>query len=280
MVDMLPMAGGHNSTVTSRYALGLRLKQLREDSGRTVKQLRLLGSRQKIWRMESGQGPYKPQDVRMFCELVDAAPEETNALVRRAEQSEAGRIVEDSTDLLPSALSTYVDLERTAEQITLWHNGAIPALLQTPEYSRAVIMAAARELTAERVERLVRLRIRRQEGVFGRRATIRAVLDEAVLCRPVGGAETIADQTAHLNKLAQNGCEISVLRFAAGVHPGMDGPFIILDFADPDVPAAVYAESPAGSQILNLPRRVHELRTVFARLAERAEPIQETSYRE
>lgn len=41
-----------------------------------------------------------------------------------------------------------------------------------------------------------------------------------------------------------------MIPFDAGSHPGMDGAFIVLDFADPADQSIVYTDSPAGGLFL------------------------------
>ena len=42
---------------------------------------------------------------------------------------------------------------------------------------------------------------------------------------------------------------LEVIPFSAGLHPGMKGPFEIIEFADPSVSDIVYLESPRGDII-------------------------------
>jgi hypothetical protein len=42
----------------------------------------------------------------------------------------------------------------------------------------------------------------------------------------------------------------TVLPFGAGAHPGIYGPFIIADFADPQTSAILYQEGAFGDQVI------------------------------
>jgi hypothetical protein len=57
------------------------------------------------------------------------------------------------------------------------------------------------------------------------------VIDEAVLRRPVGGAETMREQLKRLVEAAESqSIVLQVLPFAVTDHPGADGPLTILEF--------------------------------------------------
>ena len=67
------------------------------------------------------------------------------------------------------------------------------------------------------------------------------VLDEAVLRRPVGGAETMREQLKRLIDVADSPAVVlQVLPFAVTEHHGADGPLTILESASR--PPVAYAE--------------------------------------
>jgi hypothetical protein len=71
-------------------------------------------------------------------------------------------------------------------------------------------------------------------------------VDEAALRRPVGGPEVMREQLRELLRPRPN-VTIRVVPFQAGVHPGLEGGFVLLDFPqDTSFPTEVYAESMAG----------------------------------
>jgi hypothetical protein len=71
-----------------------------------------------------------------------------------------------------------------------------------------------------------------------------AVLNEAVLLRPVGGPDVMARQLAHLVKVSRlPNVTIQILPFAAGGHPAMTTPYVIIGFADPADEPIVYLDN-------------------------------------
>jgi hypothetical protein len=107
-----------------------------------------------------------------------------------------------------------------------------------------VISAGNLTGSQEDVERRVALRMARQPRLTrDDPPQFWAVLDEAVLHRTVGGPGLMRYQLDHMLDLAaQPNVAVQIIPFAAGAHPGMGKPFVILAFperADPDV---VYLE--------------------------------------
>jgi hypothetical protein len=133
---------------------------------------------------------------------------------------------------------------------------AVPGLLQTEDYARAQIRTGRVRDSDEEIEKHVAARISRQ-AILSRSdpPLLWVILDEAVLRRPVGGAEVMRDQLTRLVHAAQSPrVVLQVLPFAAGAHGGMSGPMTL--FSLPDETKLVYAEGFGGGQIIGLPEEV------------------------
>jgi hypothetical protein len=225
---------------------------MRTSAGVSVDQVvahRELGiSRAKLYRMEAGQHPVKPQDVMVLCQYLGTPQEETRRLVSLALATQA-----PSDTGIPAWFQLFRDLEQVASRIRAYDGELVPGLLQTADYARAVYRATRPEESEEAVEHQVTLRMERQERFFARDPAPQfvAVVDEAVLSRRVGSREVIRDQIQHLHRLNQRGAaDIRLLPFAAGAHAAMTGAFQILDFDDPEDPDLVYLEPHVGGRYL------------------------------
>jgi hypothetical protein len=76
------------------------------------------------------------------------------------------------------------------------------------------------------------------------------LLEEGVLRRVVGDAGLMRRQVRHLEDAAtRSNVTIQVVPTAAGAHPGLEGPFVILEF-DGD-PTIVHLETRRGSAFLD-----------------------------
>ena len=149
------------------------------------------------------------------------------------------------------AFETYLDLEAAATRIDVFEPLVVYGLFQTEDYARAVERGSNPGRGAEVIEGHVRVRLARQRTLLasGHPARVRAVLGEAALRLRVGGPAVMRAQHDHLRALARSGAaELWVLPFGAGPHPGVFGPFTILDFSDPEDPPVAHTSSYAGSR--------------------------------
>lgn len=80
-----------------------------------------------------------------------------------------------------------------------------------------------------------------RQVVLGR-AQVHLLIDEIVLRRRLGDPVMMHAQLQHLAALGSRAdVTVQVVPHDVAAHPGMDGPFLILDF--PDQPTLVYVES-------------------------------------
>jgi transcriptional regulator with XRE-family HTH domain len=124
----------------------------------------------------------------------------------------------------------------------------VPGLLQTEEYARAIISTFA---PADRVEKLVEIRMKRQELVNRPDAPrMFFILDEAVIRRQVGGKDVMRRQIARLIELGSGpDLTVEVVPFSVGTHPGLRGQFTVLEFPDPEDDDVLFLENTGGDLI-------------------------------
>jgi transcriptional regulator with XRE-family HTH domain len=252
-----------------RRQLGAELRRLREAAGlRAEDAAKALGcSHTRMSRIETGKGGAvaKPADVRTLCELygvkdnrqVEMLLDMLNVVSQQRGWWEAYEAV------LPSGLEVYVGLESDARSERAWEPLLVHGLLQTPDYARAVIQAAHLHRPGD-IDDLVQLRTERKKLLTRQQEPLElwTVLDEAVLRRPVGGAEVMRAQIAHLQEMAETpNVTIQVFPFAKGGNPGLSGAFAILDFETD--PAVTYVDSPAGNLYLEKPRDIRRFVQAF-----------------
>jgi hypothetical protein len=169
---------------------------------------------------------------------------------------------------------TYIGLEAEASAIHSYESQFVPGLLQTEDYARAVISGGQVRPDPEAAERRVAARMARQE-LFTRPEPpeIWAVLDESVILRPVGGPAVMAAQLRHLIEVSARPnavVTVQVLPLAAGAHPGMSGPFVILSFQNPKDPPMVHLETATDGLYLEEPPDIERYTLRFSHLVARA----------
>jgi hypothetical protein len=82
------------------------------------------------------------------------------------------------------------------------------------------------------------------------------VLDNAVLCRPVGGTEIMRAQLAHLLEMGRRpNVAVRVVPWSSAEYIGQDGFFKLLSSETSDV---AYAEVPTGGRLIMEPREVRD----------------------
>ncbi|QXJ26773.1 helix-turn-helix domain-containing protein [Actinomadura graeca] len=259
-----------------RMLVGAQLRRLRESAGISTEAAgyEIRGSHSKISRMELGRVGFKERDVADLLTLygvTDAARREP--LLQLVEHANTPAWWQRYGDVVPTWFEPYLGLEQGAELVRAYEVQAIPDLLQTEDYARALIRARHADAAADEVERRVELRMLRAR-VLARENPVKfwAVLDEAALRRAVGGAATMRAQLRHLAELAaEPNITVQVLPFAAGGHAGEGGPVTILRFAEPELPDVVYIEQLAGAFYPDRPAEVVRYRDVMNRLGVQAQ---------
>lgn len=241
--------------IVPRRRLGAELKALRDQAGMLLEDTAKLleCSASKISRLETGKGIPRARDVRDMLEAYGVTDKNTRdrllRLAREGQQqgwwSEYSDVLQPDT-LLPDHLDRLVALEAEASLVQEYQQSVIPGLLQTGPYARAIISELNSRYDREQVERLVALRLKRQDALSRKEAPLhlQVVLDESVLHRCIGGPEVFRAQLRSLLRSARKRTvKLRVLPYSAGMHPALAGTFQLLQFeseADRDV---VYLES-------------------------------------
>ncbi|MET7615853.1 helix-turn-helix transcriptional regulator [Streptomyces sp. NPDC005408] len=138
----------------------------------------------------------------------------------------------------PDWARTFMTYEAKANAMHKYMAHSVPGLLQTEEYAREVLRLGQPWCTEGEIEEKVAARMRRQDLLRTQRPPLFwAVLDEAVIRRPVGGSAIMRDQLARVVEAAKGPrVEVQVLPFAAGGHSAMGGSLTLLSFENaPDV---------------------------------------------
>jgi transcriptional regulator with XRE-family HTH domain len=264
-----------------RRRLGAELRQLRRRADlQLVEVARELDcSASKISRLENGKGIPRMPDVVALMRLYGVTDEERRErLTQLVHESREQGWWERYTDgvqaerFVMNAPARYAALETEAVRVRSFEVAWVHGLLQAPAYTRAVLEALLSERTDSEVDRLVELRLRRQEALTKRTPPLQleVVLDESVLSRVVGSPEVMAAQLRYLRERSTlPNVTVRVLPFSTGLHRAHAGPFQILEFADTIGSDVVFIESPSGDTYEN-ESDVELYKDVLADVADRA----------
>jgi hypothetical protein len=265
-----------------RIQLGAHLRRLRESKGITREdagwQIRASGS--KISRMELGRVSFKERDVADLLTLYGVADEREHAeLLALARQANTPGWWHQFGDILPPWFQSYLGLESAASLIRTYEVQFVPGLLQTAEYARAVIRLGHANASNQEVERRIDLRKSRQQVLTKTNPPkLWAVIDEAVLRRPIGGAQVMGAQIEALIEASKlPNIRLQIIPFDAGGHAAAGGPFAILRFPDPELPDVVYVEQLTTAQYLDKRDDVDNYAIAMEQLCIEAEPPDRTA---
>ena len=234
-------------------------------------------SKSNLSRIENAQIGIKPRDVRAALALYGVTGDDAEALVEIARGAQQRGWWQNYSGVLPEWFEFYVGLEAEASTVRTYEPESVPGLLQTEAYARAILLLTA---GSAEVDRKVAARIQRQDLLRQESTQLSAVLNEAVLLRPVGGPAVMSEQLTHLADLSQlPNVTIQVLPFTAGGHPAMTTPYVILSFADAPDESIVYLENLTNGQALEEPEHVGGYTIVHQSLCSMALGPEESSAR-
>ena len=200
---------------------------------------------QDVSHWESGLRVPKLEQVGVLLGALRVEPAERERLVELARNAREPNWLERSIPGISPRLSAFIEYERTASAIFAWEPLLIPGLVQTAGYARAILAAAGRPRAEEELR--VKVRLLRQEVLTGRNPSTYAVLlAETALRQRRGGDAIMIPQLRYLAETAQRrNISLRVLPDNEDFHPGLNGSFVIFDFAD--LPPIVFLEQYRGS---------------------------------
>jgi hypothetical protein len=219
-------------------------------------------SESKLSRIETAHSGIRLPDLQRLLDFYGTDEADRGRLVALAGQARQRGWWEAYGDALPTGYETFIGFEAEATAIFTYEAQVVPGLLQTAEYASAVTLADGVVRDRSVIEQRVAVRMARQ-AVLTRDTPPRlwAILDEAVLRRPIGGEDVMRRQ---LHRLADAGehpmITIQVLPFAAGAHRALSGSFVILEFAEGAESPLVYNEGLTGGSFRN---KTEEIRSYW-----------------
>lgn len=247
-------------------ALGTELAALRLRANLTTRQAatRIGISSATLNRIENAKRSASVADVSAMLAIYGVVGKERKRILALVEAVTAPGWLETDHQL-KELLPALTNFESQASTIFNFAPANLPGLLQTQAYARAIIS----DVMAENVPQLLADRLERQKVLTKPSAPdYLAILDEAVLRRPVGGSYVMAEQIRWLIERAKlPHIDVRVIPFKYSQYSS-PGSFNVLGFAD--APPLVYVEHRAASGFLDSPVGSRMLRDEAIRLAKMA----------
>ena len=258
-----------------RRRLAAELRRLREAAGLTCDEVaaRLEFSASKISRIETGRVLVSPRDVRDLLETYGVPEDQRGRLIQLAHESRQKGWWQGFGYSVDPHLATYLGMEGTASEIRYYSATRIPALLQTEDYTRAIIRTIAPKMDPDIYKQRVEVRMRRQEVLEGdNRPRYRVLLDEAVLHRSIGDPAVMADQLDKVLEVERQGkVTIQVIPFDVGTYAAQESNFVLLEFGGKSLMSPViFIEGLTGNQYIQRPSDIARYREAIEYLRDAA----------
>ncbi|MGL5824633.1 MAG: helix-turn-helix domain-containing protein [Nocardioides sp.] len=198
-------------TQRARSALTERLRSVRRAAGLTGAAMAgRLGpgwGQPKVSKIESGRQLPTEDDVRSWAKVTDTDPDELFALLDRAmHEFHAFREVYPAEGGAGEHQAAYAAAEQAATKLFYYQPLIVHALLQTPEYARALLALpggpADHGASSDEIDRMIAARMRRASILYEPGRDITVLVGEAALRTQVGSAEIMERQRAHIAHLA------------------------------------------------------------------------------
>ncbi|GAA1925354.1 helix-turn-helix transcriptional regulator [Streptomyces sodiiphilus] len=241
------------------------LREQREAAGMTQQQLAdaAFMTRSHVAHIEAGRRIPSEDDARRLDRALNTGNVLTSFLPREdvavADYFETARLLEQQATVIREFALSFV-----------------PGILQTEAYARAVLRVGFPPLSEEERDRLVVTRLERSKVLLDPvTPVVWALLDEAVLRRPVGSPRVMAEQITHLVRLVESGrIRVHVLPFGLGLHPLMQSMLTLMWFEDQ--PPVAYSEGVQIGKVHDSPSTVERLQGSYDLALGDALPMQES----
>ncbi|MEU2679121.1 helix-turn-helix transcriptional regulator [Streptomyces sp. NPDC007107] len=262
---------------TRRRHLGATMRKLRARTGMTLEDAgQLVGvSKATVSRYETTEGPVKWLVIDALCREYGASDAERQAIVALAKDTRQQGWWSSFADHIPEAMNLMLTLEDEAVREDHFSCVYIPGLLQTRSYTTALQQANEMRRSPEEIERLVDIRMRRQEILNRPNAPhLWAILDESVVRRVMGSPAIMREQLGHLLTVSEtSNVTTQILPFSRGAHCAALGSFVILGGPEPALDV-VYVDLHVGSVFMEKETELTRYRLAFEYLRAQALDIE------
>lgn len=256
-----------NQSISAR-GIGFELQRLRKQRKLTCKTvgqaLDMSGST--ISRIETGKREPTREEVGAILALLGIVGADRARLIDQARRQ--GRSDRVDTAGSTEESRTYTNFERAAARITDFQLAMVPGLAQTQDYAREILTALRPGDSDSDIEDWVGQRMSRTAILSRPRPPeLHWIVTETCLRQPIGGGRMMSRQVEHLITLAERPTiTITVIPATVIAHPGLQGQFLILDFATE--PSIVCVEALTTGLYLDEPAKVERYRRAVATLTD------------
>jgi transcriptional regulator with XRE-family HTH domain len=186
----------------AQEALGLRLRGLRKDAGFTGRALAdaIDWHFTRISKIENAVQAPSDLDIRVWCAACGAEDQAADLIAQaRTIQSMYMEFRHRTRSGMKQLMLSAQPLYEQTNRFRIYEHNAIPGILQTPDYVRAMLEFWFRFLEIQNdIDDAVSARMARETVLYQNSKTFAIVLEEAALYTRFGGADTMTGQLDRL----------------------------------------------------------------------------------
>ncbi|HET9140424.1 helix-turn-helix transcriptional regulator [Actinophytocola sp.] len=196
------MGGKHRPGTPRDRALGAELRVLREQSGKSLAEVAgaIHWNVSTLSRLERGQRHISPEAIKGLAVIYDLPPQRRDALLARASEPVALGWWDRPPAGLTNSLGALASYEHEAVRLTDWSPGVVPGLLQTKEYSIAIMRDWG--VSDNDLNPRLGARMQRQELLNRREVDYTAFIGAAALDNRMCGVDDFIRQLRHLARVS------------------------------------------------------------------------------
>jgi transcriptional regulator with XRE-family HTH domain len=209
------------SSAVRQQRLANELRRLRRRARLTGKDVATQRgwSEAKLSRIENGLARVKNSDLEELMDLYEVSDSHRAELKALAEESRQTDPLAEIEGDLPEGHARFLATEWEAEAMWNWEPQVVPGLLQTEDYTRALLQplaAVLAQMPMAAIERRIQSRLLRQR-ILERNPPLELifVIDESVLIRGFATQPAMRDQLAYLAEVSEHpNIELRILSLA------------------------------------------------------------------
>ena len=253
----------------SRGALGVRLREIRQDASLTGRQLAAdIGCHfTKVSRIENGNQAPSEENIKAWCRVCHAEDQLLDLIATaRAIESMYIEWRRQTRTGMKGLMLSSVPLYEQTQLFRIYEHNIIPGLFQTAEYSAAILSYFIDFLEApDDLDAAVEARMERQRIIYSGQRRFAVVLEEQAIRARVGSADTMAGQLDRLLAI------MSLPRLSLAIIPATAPRklFASVGFWIYD-DAMVGVETPTASLEISQPREIRLYAKMFDQLRQSA----------
>lgn len=196
----------HSAAQQARAALGLRLREIRQEAGLSGRGLATVAGwhESKVSKIEHARTTPSVEDIRAWCRHCGASRRTADDVVAALHAVEGMWIEWRRMERgLRRAQESVRPVYERARRFRFYSSSVLPGVVQTEAYTTVILRAVARRREVpDDIDDAVTVRMQRQRFLRSGDRRFAILLEESALRSGIGGADVWAGQLGHLLSVA------------------------------------------------------------------------------